>query len=192
MKINCNLNLVIISLIAGFCCFGNASQDEAKPVAQEQDSLESQVAKLEQRVDLLERIVFSSAKLSTMEAQRQLTEATARLKDSKQLHLRGIITDVQLQQDRFRFDEAKKALELAKSEIRQNELVGELELLEARRNLQFAKEQLLYSQTLANRGYATRTEVEANQRRVDIATQTYENAKTKLEAAQELEAIKDK
>ncbi len=186
---NAKFSFVFVTAILGVCFFQDAQQDS---LATTNSELAQRVDKLEQRVALLEKILFSSAKLSTMQAQRQLEEAKSRLKNSQALQARGMITELQLRQDKFRLEEAEKSLELSIAETRQNELVGELEVLEAEQRLRQAKQQLQYSEKLASRGFATQTQVEGDRRLVDIAQQTLTNARTKLGAAKQLEAIKDK
>ena len=161
-------------------------QEPVKP------ELESRVEKLELRIEILEKILFSSAKLTNMQAQRQLDEAQAHLKNSQALFARGMITELQLQQDRYRMQEAQKALEFANADSRQHELVGELEVLEAEQRLRQVQQQLLYTETLASRGFSSQTRVDSIKKLVDIATQELENSKIKLDAAKELEALKNK
>ena len=163
---NANFSFVVVTAILGVCFVQDAQRDS---LAATNSDLVVRVDKLEQRVALLEKIIFSSAKLSTMQAQRQLEEAKSQLKNSQALQARGMITELQLQQDKFRLEEAQKSLELSSTEFRQNELVGELEVLEAEQRLRQAKQQLQYSEKLASRGFATQTQVEGDRRQVDIA-----------------------
>lgn len=179
-------SFVLVAAILGACFFPETQQNQSA-----NSELAPRVEKLEKRVQLLEQIVFSSAKLSTMQAERQVDEATIRLNHSQALHARGMINDLELQQDRFRLKESRKALELSIAESRQNELVGELEVLDAEQRLRQVEQRLNYTETLASRGYASQYTVDSIKRLLDAAKQRLANAKTKLEAARQLEAIKE-
>ena len=154
------------------------------------DDLVRQVAQLEQRVEKLERILFSTAKLSVTQAERRLAEMEHILKNSENLFARGYINAMQVQQDRFNVQQAKQELRLAKAERRQNTLVGELDVLGAEQNLIEAKQRLEFTRDLARREFASSWEVERAKLNVDTAERVLKNAQEKLKASEQLDSLK--
>ncbi len=196
MKINHNrfARQPVITAMGLICIFvfTGAVQDLAlKPVFKNAEASNTErIEQLEKRVTILEKILFSTAKLDTQRAERLLADRLARLKDSRRLFASGLITEFELQQDQRQVEEARREMELATTESRQNQLVSELELIEAERNLKFATEQLEYRRRMSSRGFATKGEVERLEKMVELADRKLKHAKTKLEAARELEALK--
>ena len=72
---------ILCLLVAGGAMY--ATQDPAKPT--DTEKLQGRVELLEKRVEQLERVLFSTAKLDTVRAERRLEEAERGLKNAKQL-----------------------------------------------------------------------------------------------------------
>lgn len=152
--------------------------------------LKNRVEMLEKRIEQMERVVFSTAKLSVMQAERRLTEAEENLRNSKLLYAKGFANEFQLQRSQFDVEEAVQQLSLAKSENRQKEIASNLEFIQLERNLKDAQAQLNYKKSLYERGYSSQAEIDRLQRRVDEMERAVANAKMKLDAAKRLEALK--
>ena len=165
---------------------------EDQAAAKAKTELADRIDLLEKRTELLEQILFSSVKLETTRAQRALEDRKAQLRNSKKLFAKGLVTRFQLEQEQLRVNTAQRELQLASSTTNQRQLVCELELLEAQRQLKVANEELTYQRTLARRGFASQLEVEGVERWVDEATQVLNQAKVKLEAAKKFEALQSK
>jgi multidrug resistance efflux pump len=160
----------------------------AKPAIQGASEDDSRIEKLERRVELLEKIVFSSTRLNAIQAQRQVDDAQERLDHTKSLFAKGFIQASEVEQDRYRLEQAKKELELAKAETKQDELVGEMDVLQAERQLRELEQQLSYTKRLAERGYVHEKSVEAWKAAVELAKRELESAKTRLNATRKLES----
>lgn len=184
--------LSITSLLAIMSAVLFHSVQEKLEVNQEKDQLSSRVETLEKRTELLEQILFSAVKLETSRAQRALDDRQDQLRNSKSLFAKGMITRFQLEQEQLRLQRAQVEFKLASSPANQRQLVSELELIESQRRLKAATEDLQYRRRLLQRGYTTQTEVAAVARWVDQATLALEQAKVKLEAAKEFDAIQNK
>jgi multidrug resistance efflux pump len=196
MKTTTNFfNQPLSAFTLGLICifvFTGALQDLAPTPELKKDERNNadRIQQLEKRMTILETILFSSAKLDTQRAERLLADRKARLKNSRELFARGLITEFEIQQDRRQVNEAERELELATTKSRHNQLVSELELLDAQREFKFATEQLEFRRRMSTRGFATKEEVKRLQAIVDVADRKLKHAKTKLQAARDLEALK--
>ena len=191
MNLNSNASthfLAIAVLVIGCICFFTGARQDGPPTPKIEN--DDRIDRLEKRVAILEKILFSSVKLETKRAERLLADRKARLKNSRKLFARGLITEFQLQQDRMQVEEAERELALATAQSNQKRLASELEVLDAEQRLKVAIKELEFSQNLARRGFATKTEVERLERLVDEATQNLEHVKIKLDAANEFESMK--
>lgn len=185
--------LMLASLICVSMLAGVPQDEQKKPVVKPDDepmmTIDSRVERLEKHVSILEGILFASVKLETKRAERQLAQRREHLKNSRELFARGMITRIELRYDRGRVEEAQLELDLAIGGSNQRRLVCELELADARRNLEFAKDQLNYRRNMAQRGFASAEEVAALAESVEVAREGLEFAKSKLEAVEELDSI---
>jgi hypothetical protein len=180
----------------------NPPQDQAITSSQESDraadslpetsptpSVEERLTRLESRIDALERIVFATAKISAMEADRRVQEAEAQRRESRQLFLKGIIAEGRYRQDEFMVELLRRERDFLLDTARQRKNVMEMELLQAENNLRIAEDQLIFLQTLGNRGFSTIDQVRETERYVIESKARLALAKEKLQAAEELDAI---
>ncbi|MFK7766394.1 MAG: hypothetical protein AB8B55_04180 [Mariniblastus sp.] len=195
MKISSNLLLPFVAAV--FFIAVGAQQETAsstkKAVPEETTSAsisEERLSQLEKRVEILERILFSTAKLETNRAERQLDRHKQRLGNTEKLFTRGLVNEIQLSQDRQRVDQAERELKLANAKSRQNTLVTELDVKQAEQDLEIAKQTLSYRRNMAQRGFISRAQVNEAALAVGEAEQSLEHAKIKLKAAEQLDAIK--
>ena len=144
---------------------------------QENDQLTRRVELLEQRVQKLESILFATSQLSLIEAEQRLETANHRLEQSRKLHIKGFITAAQLDADRFQVQQAERLLQLAKSENGQQRIVNQIDISEAKRELEYAKQNLDYSQRMFDRGFI-------NEFQLQTAEQEVVNSQKKLELAE--------
>lgn len=151
--------------------------------------LTERVKRLEERLDVLEGLLFSGAKLEETRAQRALDDSLTRLENSRSLFVRGLISEALFQIDEAAVERAKRELELAKTQFKQRQMVSKLELVEAKEALRLAIERRDYQRLLASRGFATRSEVQRAEQQADEAEKVFDQAKRKLEAAEKLESI---
>jgi hypothetical protein len=152
-------------------------------------SMADRFARLESRFESLERVVFATAKISAIEAERRLKQAEEQLRESRQLFLKGFIAEGRWRQDEFSVDLLRRELEFLKTTSKQRKSVIEIEVLQAEKDLQLAEEQLNYTQNLATRGFASVDQVRENERFVSDSKSRLDLARDKLKAAEELEAI---
>lgn len=154
--------------------------------------LEKRVDFLETRVQKLESILFATAQLSALEAQQELDQAKRRLEQSKRLHLRGFLTAAQLDSDRFQVQQAERQLDLAKAERGQRQIVNQIDLLEAKRDLQVAQDNLTHTQLLFDRGYVSDQQVQAAKDDLLRFQKHLDLAESKAKAALELLELREK
>jgi multidrug resistance efflux pump len=192
MRYFANLLTVSSVLLAACLAYQNQSQPPQAPQPVNGDQVEQRISRLEQRVEQLEQILFSTARLSVAEAERRLAETQHTLEASEKLFARGFINDVQLQQDRFDVEQAIQELKLAKTERRGHDLAAEMDALNARQRLTEAIQQLDHTRELARREFASQWQVQQAQAEVELAERALKNAELKLDAAQQVESIKDK
>ncbi len=168
-------------------------QDAASPEqALAGDNLQQSVARLESRVEALEQILFAAKQLELREARRRLDRAKQQLSDTRVLFAQGIISDMQLAQDRFGLLIAEQELRLAEEPGRARQLVVGLDLLEARRRLEMARLNLRQTELENQRGFSSLTQVEYARREFTAAEESLDFAKKQAEAAGELQATDDK
>ena len=167
------------------------AQDEepAKEKGTETITLNSRVTSLEQRVDTLEGLIFSTAKLTVARAERHLLEAKARFQDSKELFNRGLISQARYNNDRFIYQQAQQEMKLAQAENDQRSISNKLELHKATQRLKEAEHNLKFTKDLQFKGYASKDQVNQARRDVQISKQELSLAEAKLKAAEELEAV---
>ena len=60
-----------------------------------------ELSALRQRVTRIENLVFATAKLAVFDAERRLSALREELRESERLFFRGVITDAQLEADRY-------------------------------------------------------------------------------------------
>lgn len=187
----------LVVLAMGSICFLGARQEQ-QPVQQVgpldnaaggSTELADRVNRLEARVEILERVLFSTEKVNRMRAERLLEDRKNRLKHSRRLFAQGMINEAEVQIDKMRLEEAEREHALATAESKERELTSKLELAEAERRLKFAQSQLAYKRNMARKGYASKSEVERLEKAVDIAKQELEHAKLRLKATSDLEGI---
>lgn len=159
---------------------------------QENDALTRRVELLEQRVQKLESVLFATSQLSLMEAQKNVDAAQHRYEQSRKLHIKGFITANQLEADRFQVHQAERLLQLAKAENGQQRIVNQIDISEAKRELEFAKQNLAYTQRLFDRGYTSEFQVQSAEQTLINAEKKLELAETKAKAAAELLGAGDK
>ena len=147
------------------------------------------MSRLEGRMESLERVVFATAKISAIEAERRLKLAEEQLRESRQLFLKGFIAEGRWRQDEFSVDLLRRELDFLKTTSKQRKSVIEIEVLQAEKDLKLAEDQLNYTQNLATRGFASIDQVRENERFVSDSKSRLELAREKLKAAEELEAI---
>ncbi len=167
----------------------NAPAANATPV---QVDLSARVEHLESRVALLEKILFATSTLSVFEAERRLKDAELQLKERRDLFLKGRLADSVWRQDQLQVDILKRELAIAHTAYAQKSNLMEIEVLQAKQNLANAESRLTRSQNLANRGYATLTQVQQDQRLVELQRLQLETAQLKLKAAEEMESLENK
>ncbi len=153
---------------------------------QDDDLLVKRVNLLEQRVQKLESILFATSQLSVIEAKQEFDQAKLRLDQSRKLHLRGFLTAAQLESDRFLVQQAERQLDLAKAEGGQREIINQIDMLEAKRNLQVAEENLAHTQQLFDRGYVSERQVQAAEDDLLRFKKQLDLAESKARAAIEL------
>ncbi len=186
-KSKCYLSLFSIACVI---CAGGAALVIQDNDDKENSKLLQRVDLLEKRVQQLETVVFSTARLSLMQAERRLLEAETALKDAELLFTKGMITRSELNQRRFLVTEAFQEMELAKTENRQQEISSKLEFIQAEQALKNSIDLLNHNKRLFEKGYVSKTEIERLERQVDIQTRALENAKLKFEAAKNLKRLK--
>ncbi|HMO14877.1 MAG TPA: hypothetical protein PKD64_04995 [Pirellulaceae bacterium] len=148
-------------------------------------------AQLEERVDRLENLLFNATKLAVFDAERRLSEAHDRLTKSERLFLQGFITEAQISQDRFAADRAFRELELAKASCDGRLVAGHIDLMQAKRNLELALQQLEFSERMRLRGFVTSDQLEIQRRLVESMRLELQHAQTKLEAVNELHNLRN-
>lgn len=148
------------------------------------------ISQLEKRLDLVEQVVFATAKLDATEATRNLQTAKERYEHSRKLFTKGFISESQIQNDRLLVQLAEKELELAKSGTGSYRLVSELDVLAAKQKLQLAEEDLERQTQLARRGYVSKDELDQTRREVELANLALKRANQNLTIATQMEAIK--
>ncbi len=164
------------------------SQEPASAVP-DAKSLAERFARLENRFDSLERVVFATAKISAIDAERRVQQAEEQLRESRQLFLKGFIAEGRWRQDEFTANLLRRELDFLKTTSQQRKAVIELEVLQAEKDLRLAEDQLNYTQNLATRGFASMDQVRENERFVTDSKGRLELARDKLKAAEELEAV---
>ena len=181
------------SIAAGTQEAGDAKQNEAKKKGKvhytKEEKLQQRIKKLEQRLALIERVLFSTSKLDTTRAERELAEAKLKLKNSQSLHARGYVSQLQLEYDQVEVDRAQRELELATSTINLKQKASELDVLEAEYQLKVARDRLDTRTSLSRKGYVTREQVVQCQKAVEVAEQKLQHAKEKLKVATQLDAL---
>jgi multidrug resistance efflux pump len=145
---------------------------------------------LEQRLDALEQILFSTSQLDLRSARRRLDEARQQLEGTRELFLRGLVADAQLEQDRFAVLIAERELELAACPPDHRRLVSGLELLDSQRRLELARRNLSHTENLNRRGFASLTQIDEARAEVSLAEKAVQVSEEKAAAAEKLEAIK--
>ena len=201
MKIVNSVSLFIIA-ITGWVALGfqqpvqepAAKTIEAEPAmaaVQKEDgnALQNRIVKLEQRVDNLEGLIFSTAKLTVTRAERQLTEAKLRFQDSKALFNRGLLSQAKYNNDRFIYEQAVQEVKLARAENDQRAISNKLEVHSATQRLKEAEQNLKFAKNLQFKGYASRDQVDRARRDVIIEKEALSLAEAKLKAAEELESL---
>lgn len=158
---------------------------------QENDALNRRVELLEQRVQKLESILFATSQLSLMEAQKNFDAAQHRYEQSRKLHIKGIITATQLDADQFQVQRAERLLQLAKAENGQQRIVNQIDITEAERELEYAKQNLTYTQQLFDRGYASEFQVQSAEQDLVNSKKKLELAESKAKAAAELQGAQE-
>ncbi len=153
---------------------------------QNSDQSDPRINELERRVARLENLLFNAVRLAEFDAERRLADAQTRLDNSERLFLQGFITDAQVAQDRFVFDRAIRELQLAQSNYSGRQIACEIEVMQAKRNLELAQQQLEFSERLNLRGYSSLDRIQSEQRRVDTLTLELDQAQAKLRAVNEL------
>ncbi len=191
MKTFANFLSVSCLLLVAFFSFPDQPQQpsDAKQVDNE-EKLEQKFNLLEQRVERLEQILLSAAKMTVAEAERRLVETQHTVEASEKLFAKGFITESQLQQDRFDVQQAIQELKLATAEHREYELAGEMDLLNAKQWLTEAKQQLDYTRKLARKEFASQWQIQQAENEVKLAELNLKNAELKLKATQQIETIK--
>lgn len=153
---------------------------------QENDMLTRRVELLEQRVQKLESILFATSQLSLIEAEQRLEAANHQLKQSRKLHIKGFITAAQLDADRFQVQQAERLLQLAKAENGQQRILNRIDISEAERELEYAKQNLTFTQRMFDRGYASEFQLQTAEQEVVNSEKKLELAQSKADAAAEL------
>lgn len=149
----------------------------------------TQLQQVERRLDALEEILFATSQLDVRAARRRLDEARQQLEGTRELFLRGLVADVQLEQDRFAVLIAEKELQLAACPPDHRRLVSGLELLDSQRRLELARSNLSHTETLNRRGFASLTQIDAAREEVSLAEQAVTAAEQKAAAAEKLDAL---
>lgn len=180
--------LALFLLGLGYCAGSSHFPDHQQQPVADADRLKA----LEQRVDSLESILFATRQIELRDARRRLQRARQQLVDSRALFNQGILADSQLEQDRFEVLIAEQELELASQPGLSRVLVSGLDLLDAQRRLENARQNLRYSQTLNDRGYGSLTQVRNAEEELDAATEAVRLAEQQAAAARDLDAAADK
>ena len=204
MKTVNTISLLVIA-ITGWIALGiqRPVQEPAKPVeakknVQEQDTeedgtgiaaLKTRVGALEQRVDQLESLIFSSVKLDVAQAERHLEDAHARFKDSRELFNRGLLNSARYNNDKFLYEQAVQELKLAKASTNQRQLANKLDQLHASQRVSEAKHNLKFTRNLFHKGYASRDQVDRARQDVELSERELELVISKLKAAESLQAV---
>lgn len=185
--------IVVASMALGFQFAEPQSGTEPKIVAKQKEepnvNMPGKIEQLEKRIDILESILFSTAKLESKRAQRLVNESRLRLRNSQSLFSRGLINRLQLNLDQLSVQIAERELALSKADSGHKRLVSELEVMDAKRTLQLAKNQFESQKNLAHRGYASQTDVDRYRKILDFSNLSLKNAEAKLKAASELESL---
>lgn len=153
------------------------------------NELEARVDTLEKRVKKLESILFATTRLSAYEAKRELERAKEVLRDSEGLFSRGFIAAARIDQDRFRVREAQRQLDLAIARSDQQLIVSDIEVLQAKRELQMAADTLDHTQRLFNRSYVSQRQLEIAKKEVEQFQKRLDLAESKAKAARDLKFI---
>ncbi len=179
------MGAVVVTAIVIFSAGAMIQQEGEK----EDTELSRRVELLESRVEKLESILFATASLSVEEAKRQLAAAKQALRDTERLHMQGFISELALQQDTFRVEQARRELDLATAESNQSIIVGEIDLLESRRRLDVAQATLRQTELLYDRGYVSGIELDRAKEAVIQLQKRLELAENKAKAAKELQEL---
>ncbi len=147
-----------------------------------QDSAKNRFDELEERVQRLESIVYSTSQLKEEEAMRRLENAQRTLTHSKALLKKGFINDAQYKNDEFALQQAEQELQLARATGDRAKLGAELDLINAKQSLTEAERELEYIRKLAGKGFSTQFEVQRGERRVRNRERALELAEAKLNA----------
>ena len=186
MTLKCSFSFLMMVVLS----FGAVDILVDSQSASAQDvALTERLEQLEKRTQLLENLLFSSVKLETARARRALEDRQASLKHSKTLFAKGLINESLLQQDRYRVREAELELEIATNPYNQRQSGCQLNVINAKRKLKIAEDELAYQTLLASKGYVSQTRIGVMTRSVDEATQTLEYAEAKLRAAKQLDEV---
>ena len=151
-----------------------------------QNDLTERVARLEQRVEKLESILFATSQLSEIEARRRLEEAQRQYRNTRQLLIKGLATAAQVDLHRRQVEQARLELQMALATRDFESTSARLELTEAEQRLEQARQQLEFTKRLRDRGFATEAQLESERRAVEDAERAVELARVKWKAVQEL------
>lgn len=147
---------------------------------------EQRIDRLETRLESLESVLFASRQIDLRDARRRLEQARQQLADSRALFNQGVLADSQLEQDRFQVLIAEQELELAAHPGNHRRLVCQLDLLDAQRRLETAKQNLRFSETLNNRGFGSLTRIENSRHELAAAEESLRWAEQQLAAVEVL------
>jgi hypothetical protein len=172
--------LVAASLAALLCL---PTSLVSRPAAQE-DAPPDRVQQLEDRVARLEEILFATTKLSVYDAQRHLSDAEFRLKESEKLFFRGLLDEYQLQWDRFEVERARLEVRLAESDGDARLIAAHIDLRQAENELVVAQRRLEFAERNANYPRGSLSEIDLRNAEVERAKIRLLEAQGRLKAIQ--------
>ncbi|MEM7782778.1 MAG: hypothetical protein AAF623_05440 [Planctomycetota bacterium] len=174
-------------VLVGFCCWLSLPQEPSGATKKE---LESRISLLESRLANVERVVFANAQLGQTDAKRRLADAERRLRGSRRLYSQGFINASQIRFDQLAVDRAKRELEMAVDSSNLRRKTSELEIANAKFELQQAERDLRVSETLSQRELIFKDDLERARSNVNDAQIRLELFQQKLKAATQLEAMR--
>ncbi len=140
------------------------------------------IDELESRVARLESLMFNTIQLSVYDARRQLGLARQTLEQNKRLYFRGLLSSIEIERSRYEVRRAARELDLALAESGQRRIAGEIDVMRAEFDLQYAEDQLRRSENAVNRGYVSEYQIRHSADAVERAAAALQLARDKLSA----------
>lgn len=154
-------------------------------------ALQQRVEKLEAKVDILQSLLFRTVRLDQLAALDRYKKAKALYENSEKLRIQGLITAIQVDQDRFTLEKAKLEYILSRLQGDPSNVSVQIDLIQARSDLLVSQQQLQISEQQLARGLASPQEITRRKREVQDREREVEFQKKRLEDVRKLGGMEE-